>query len=127
MVFFFFSLLIGTDVYSFENHSTPKSDVYSFGVVLLEIVSGRQAPLREKCMVELVNNKALQGGSANFANFSCKRKVGQIFDAHIDGRYSKDEALKVLKLVIQCMSVEPESRPDMSEVVEVLEQLQSSK
>lgn len=75
-------------------------------------------------MVELANNKALQGGSANFA---CKLKVSQIFDAHFDGRYSKDGALKVLNLAIQCMSVEPESRPDMSEVVEVLEQLQSSK
>lgn len=75
-------------------------------------------------MVELANNKAWQGGSANVA---CKRKVSQIFDAHIDGQYSKDGALKVLNLAIQCMSVEPESRPDISEVVEVLEQLQSSK
>lgn len=122
------STLVVTGSYSFEDNSTPKSDVYSYGVVLLEMLSGRRAfdnskPPGEKSLVQFAKTISSQGGSAKHAN---KKKVALIFDAHIDGQYYQKRALKALNLAIQCISLEPQSRPDMNEVVEVLEQLQSS-
>ncbi|XP_004307509.1 PREDICTED: protein kinase APK1B, chloroplastic-like [Fragaria vesca subsp. vesca] len=117
-----------TGSYYFEDNSTPKSDVFSYGVVLLEMLSGRRAfdnskPPREKSLVQFAKNISSQGGSSKHAN---KKIVALIFDAHIDGQYYQKRALKALNLAFQCISLEPQSRPDMNEVVEVLEQLQSS-
>jgi serine/threonine protein kinase len=111
---------------SFEDDLTPKSDVYSFGVVLLEILSGKLAfydkmswGKRDLFLVniELAKMSPSQGFSAN------KRKVVRIFDAHLEGQYSEDVAMKALDLAMHCLSNEPESRPNMNEVVQVLEQL----
>lgn len=113
-------------LFSFEDDLTPKSDVYSFGVVLLEILSGKLAfydkmswGKRDLFLVniELAKMSPSQGFSAN------KRKVIRIFDAHLEGQYSEDVAIKALDLAMHCLSNEPESRPNMNEVVQVLEQL----
>ncbi|XP_061370210.1 receptor-like cytoplasmic kinase 176 isoform X2 [Gastrolobium bilobum] len=107
--------------YIATGHLTKKSDVYSFGVVLLEIMSGKRAldknrPSGEHNLVEWA--KPL---------LSSKRKISQVMDARIEGQYLLREAMKVALLAIQCLSVEPKFRPNIDEVVRILEQLQDSK
>ncbi|PQP99899.1 protein kinase APK1B chloroplastic-like isoform X2 [Prunus yedoensis var. nudiflora] len=97
---------------------TPEGDVYSFGVVLLEILSGRRAldanrPSGEQDLVQ-------------HARSAKKCKLHQLFDARIEGQYSSDEARKALNLAMKCLSTDSKFRPDMNEVVKLLEQLQSS-
>ncbi|KAG8661313.1 hypothetical protein MANES_02G223300v8 [Manihot esculenta] len=105
--------------YVMTGHLTARSDVYGFGVVLLELLLGRRAldkgrPSREHNMVEwarpLLNHN---------------KKVLKILDPRMEGQYSAKIAMKVANLAYQCLSQNPKGRPLMSQVVELLEGVQS--
>lgn len=100
-------------------HLTARSDVYGFGVVLLEMLIGRRAmdksrPSREHNLVEwarpLLNHN---------------KKLLRIVDPRLEGQYSLKTALKVAHLAYQCLGQNPKGRPLMSQVVEILESLQT--
>ncbi|BFG22692.1 hypothetical protein CerSpe_089660 [Prunus speciosa] len=97
---------------------TPEGDVYSFGVVMLEILSGTQ--------VLDANRPAGEQDLVQHARSAKKCKLHQLFDARIEGHYSSDEARKALNLAMKCLSIDSKFRPDMNEVVKLLELLQSS-
>jgi hypothetical protein len=59
-------------------------------------------------------------------SLASKRKVLQVFDSRIEGQYSLSAALKAAYLANRCLAVEPKLRPNMNEVVGMLEQLQDS-
>ncbi|ESW05991.1 hypothetical protein PHAVU_010G010300 [Phaseolus vulgaris] len=106
--------------YLATGHLTSKSDVYSFGVVLLEMLSGRRAidknrPSGEQCLVEWAK--------PYLAN---KRRVFRVMDSRLEGQYSLNRAQRAATLAFQCLSVEPKYRPNMDEVVRVLEQVRES-
>ncbi|KAF2295934.1 hypothetical protein GH714_035225 [Hevea brasiliensis] len=108
--------ILGTNGY-FLSHLTTKSDVYSFGVVLLELVSGRPAideyrTSTEQNLVEWAR-----------PYLSSKRKIFQVFDPCLEGKYALSGALKAAKLAVQCLSTELIMRPSMKEVVKELEQI----
>ncbi|PHU05382.1 Protein kinase APK1B, chloroplastic, partial [Capsicum chinense] len=107
--------------YLSTGHLTAKSDVYSFGVVLLEILSGKKAidknrPTGEHSLVDWAK-----------PYLTNKRRVFRVLDARLEGQYSLTHAMKVAILALQCISMDPKSRPTMDEVVKALEQLQESK
>ncbi|XP_008223935.1 PREDICTED: serine/threonine-protein kinase At5g01020 isoform X1 [Prunus mume] len=106
--------------YVMTGHLTARSDVYGFGVVLLELLIGRRAmdksrPSREHNLVEwarpLLNHN---------------KKLLRIVDPRLEGQYSFKTAMKVAQLAYQCLSQNPKGRPLMSQVVDILETLQSS-
>ncbi|KDP27741.1 hypothetical protein JCGZ_19770 [Jatropha curcas] len=105
--------------YVMTGHLTARSDVYGFGVVLLELLLGRRAldkgrPSREHNLVEwarpLLNHN---------------KKVLRILDPRMEGQYSVRTAMKVANLAYQCLSQNPKGRPLMSQVVELLEGVQT--
>ncbi|KAI4383999.1 hypothetical protein MLD38_009774 [Melastoma candidum] len=103
--------------YLATGHLTTKSDVYSFGVVLLEMLSGRR-----------VLDKNRPGVEQNLIEWAkpyltSKRRIILIMDARIQGQYSSMGALKMVNLSLKCLSADPKSRPNMTEVVKALEQL----
>ncbi|KDP46111.1 hypothetical protein JCGZ_06622 [Jatropha curcas] len=81
----------------FGSHVSKKSDKYSFGIVLLEMLSGRRA-------IELDR---------------------QSEPIHL-GEHSGSSALKVAQLAYECVSGEPKFRPDIKDVVKILENLQDN-
>lgn len=106
--------------YVMTGHLTARSDVYGFGVVLLELLIGRRAldksrPSREHNLVEwarpLLNHN---------------KKLLKILDPKLEGQYSHKTASKAAFLAYQCLSQNPKGRPLMSQVVEILENFQSS-
>ncbi|XP_055807966.1 probable serine/threonine-protein kinase PBL11 [Solanum dulcamara] len=107
--------------YLSTGHLTAKSDVYSFGVVLLEILSGKKAIDKNRPMGE---HSLVDWAKPYLTN---KRRVFRVLDARLEGQYSLNHALKVAILSLQCISMDPKSRPRMDEVVTALEQLQQSK
>lgn len=53
------------------------------------------------------------------------KKLVRILDPRLEGQYSTKVAVKVANLAYQCLSQNPKGRPVMSQVVEILEALQT--
>ncbi|KAL8232726.1 hypothetical protein R6Q57_002504 [Mikania cordata] len=107
--------------YLATGHLTAKSDVYSFGVVLLEMLSGRRAvdknrPKGEQSLVEWAK-----------PYLPHKRKLFRVIDTRLEGQYTLDGAHTAANLALQCISMNPRSRPSMADVVKELELLQDPK
>ncbi|KAF6143039.1 hypothetical protein GIB67_041107, partial [Kingdonia uniflora] len=92
---------------------TEKCDVYGFGVLILEIVTGkRPVEYLEDDVIVLsdVVRGALEEG-----------RVEDCVDERMQGNFPAEEAIPVMKLGLICTSQVPSNRPDMGEVVNILE------
>ncbi|XVF81980.1 hypothetical protein PTKIN_Ptkin16aG0006200 [Pterospermum kingtungense] len=92
---------------------TEKCDVYGFGVLVLEVVTGkRPVEYMEDDVVVLcdVVRAALEDG-----------RVEECVDGRLQGKFPVEEAIPVMKLGLICTSQVPSNRPDMGEVVNILE------
>lgn len=97
---------------------TEKCDVYGFGVIVLEILTGRRpVEYLEDDVVVLcdVVRAALDDG-----------RVEDCMDPRLSGEFSMEEAMLIIKLGLVCTSQVPSHRPDMGEVVSMLEMVRSS-
>ncbi|KAJ8537925.1 hypothetical protein K7X08_014465 [Anisodus acutangulus] len=94
---------------------TEKCDVYGFGVLVLEIVTGQKPVeyMEDDVMVlcDMVRG-ALEEG-----------KVEECVDRRLHGKFPAEEAIPVMKLGLICTSQVPSNRPDMAEVVNILEMI----
>ncbi|XP_048139256.1 probable serine/threonine-protein kinase PBL3 [Rhodamnia argentea] len=108
--------------YVATGHLTPKSDVYSFGVVLLELLTGRRAMDDERGGFV---DETLVEWAKPFLNDT--RRVLRIMDMRLGGQYFKKEAQGAAALALQCLHTDPKNRPPMTEVLSLLEQLQTTK
>jgi len=95
--------------------------MYSFGVVLLELLSGRRAIDEDRGSAE----ETLVDWAKPFLHD--KRKLLRIMDTRLEGQYSKKGAQAIVALALQCLHTDPKNRPNMTEVLAALEQLQTSK
>ncbi|KAL5230115.1 hypothetical protein ABZP36_028891 [Zizania latifolia] len=97
---------------------TEKCDIYGFGVLVLEILTGRR-PVQylEDDVVVLcdVVRAALEEG-----------RVEDCMDPRLSGEFSMEESVLIIKLGLVCTSQVPSHRPDMGEVVSMLEMVRSS-
>ncbi|KAG0546901.1 hypothetical protein BDA96_01G033500 [Sorghum bicolor] len=94
--------------------ATPSSDVFAFGAFLLEVACGRRP------MESLGNN----GDPAGLVDSVLDRwKAGRIKDARDPriGKCDEDDLELVLKLGLLCSHPDPRCRPNMREVVQILE------
>ncbi|PON34949.1 Mitogen-activated protein kinase kinase kinase [Parasponia andersonii] len=92
---------------------TEKCDVYGFGVLVLEVVTGkRPVEYMEDDVVVLCDmvRGALEEG-----------RVEECVDGRLQGNFPAEEAIPVIKLGLICTSQLPSNRPDMGEVVNILE------
>lgn len=95
-------------------HLTFKSDVWSFGVVMLEMLTGRKVmdrnrPKSEQKLLEWVK-----------PYISDQRKLHNVIDPQLDGRYPIKAAVKFANIATSCLVKQPKGRPKMSDVVEGL-------
>jgi hypothetical protein len=105
----------------YAGHLTAKSDVYTYGVVLLELLTGQRAL-----------DKNRPPGQHNLVEWArpyinSKRRVIHVLDQRLGSQYSLHTAQKAAALAMQCLSMDARCRPDMDQVVTVLEKLQEVK
>ncbi|XP_074352171.1 receptor protein-tyrosine kinase CEPR2-like [Apium graveolens] len=92
---------------------TEKCDVYSFGVVLLELVTGRRA-------IEETNGEGSDIVTWVSAQVDCYEHVYKVLDHNLALDYHQNEMTKVLNIATLCTSKRPSLRPDMRNVVRML-------
>lgn len=101
--------------YAMMGRATIKSDVFSFGVVLLELISGRKpvdksVPMGQESLVvwalPLLRNNI--------------RLVNELVDPALKQGLPVDDAQRMAYLAWLCLQMDPESRPTMTFVVQVL-------
>ncbi|KAF7134316.1 hypothetical protein RHSIM_Rhsim08G0157600 [Rhododendron simsii] len=100
---------------------TAKCDVYSFGVVLLELLSGRPAVDKEKVGGE---QKLVEWAKSHLDD---KRKIFRLMDTKLGGQYPRKGALILATLGMSCVNLDSRSRPQMDEVLRILEKIPSLK
>ncbi|KAI3442435.1 Protein kinase domain-containing protein [Psidium guajava] len=86
---------------------TPESVIYSFGTILLDLLSGKHIPPSHALdMIRGKNNS-------------------ELMDSHLAGKFSMEEAMKVVNLASQCLQHEPRERPNIKDIVAMLGPLQT--
>ncbi|KAK3119242.1 hypothetical protein QOZ80_9BG0716520 [Eleusine coracana subsp. coracana] len=96
-----------------------KTDIFGYGVMLLEIVTGERAisfsPDRleeagEIMLIDQVKHLMEEG------------RLHDIVDRNLGGVYNPKELEKITQIALLCTQLEPDQRPAMSEVVQMLEE-----
>ncbi|KAH8955755.1 hypothetical protein BDL97_07G003500 [Sphagnum fallax] len=107
-----------------SNQASTKSDMYSFGVLLIRLVNG--SPLR------LDGDEILIRHFIQWVQEVQKEEDGfqQIFDVVINNSivgFDRNEAKSVLQISLQCIKENPNQRPEMQKVLQLLEGLNKKK
>ncbi|KAI5346078.1 PREDICTED: lysM domain receptor [Prunus dulcis] len=113
----------GTRVYMApESHLTHKCDVYAFGVVLLELISGEE-PLMD-------GNGGGGGGCRRVSVIKTAREavstgggVRRWVDRRLKDSFPMEVAEKMVKVALECVEEDPDSRPDMDRVAGLVSKL----
>lgn len=97
---------------------TSKSDVYSFGIVLLELITKKKVTVRigETSIVECFTQTRATG----------IRRVRELFDVEISSKNNMKVLEGVAKLAGECLRMEMDRRPEMTDVAERLRALRKT-
>ncbi|KAM6598048.1 hypothetical protein CsatA_008572 [Cannabis sativa] len=101
--------------YAIVGRASLKSDVFSFGVVLLELITGRP-PIHKR------NGK----GEESLVIWATprlrdsRRIITELADPHLNGNFPEEEMQIMAYLAKECLLLDPETRPTMGEVVQIL-------
>uniref|UniRef100_A0A0E0JDB6 Protein kinase domain-containing protein n=1 Tax=Oryza punctata TaxID=4537 RepID=A0A0E0JDB6_ORYPU len=94
---------------------TEKADVYSFGIVVMEIISGRKNLDTSRSEQNIHIITLLQ------EKVKSDQLVDMIDKHSSDMQVRKQEVIEMMKLAMWCLQIDCKRRPQMSEVVKVLE------
>lgn len=99
--------------YAMLGKANESCDVYSFGILLLELASGKK-PLEKlsSTVKRSINDWALP--------LACEKKYSELADPRLNGDYVEEELKRVVLVALICAQSQPEKRPNMLEVVELL-------
>ena len=102
---------------------TSKVDVYSYGIVVLEMVTGRRSASmaihgtdgigERQSLVAWVKGK--MNGATAVASW-----MKEILDPSMEGEYDMGEMEILVAVALQCVELDKDERPTMSQVVETL-------
>ncbi|KAJ6947619.1 PTI1-like tyrosine-protein kinase [Populus alba x Populus x berolinensis] len=99
--------------YAMFGKASESCDVYSFGILLLELATGKR-PLEKMSptVKRTITDWALP--------LACERKFSELADPKLKGKYDEEELKRVVFVSLVCAHTQPERRPTMLDVVELL-------
>ncbi|CAN6709513.1 unnamed protein product [Malus baccata var. baccata] len=98
--------------YASTGEFTEKSDIYSFGVLVMEIITGRRPIDRSQPQPYVVEwLKSMVAG----------QKIACVVDPKMPEKPSPKELKRVLLVAYRCVDPDSEHRPQMGEVIHMLE------
>ena len=99
--------------YAMLGKASEGCDVYSFGILLLELASGKK-PIEKlsPTVKRTITDWALP--------LARERKFEEMADPRLNGDYVKEELKRMLIVALVCSQNDPDKRPTMLEVAELL-------
>ncbi|KAK7324929.1 hypothetical protein VNO77_28881 [Canavalia gladiata] len=107
--------------YVIVGRASLESDVFSFGVVLLELISGRQPILKTAGKDESLVIWATPRLQER------RRVITELADSQLKGNFPEEEVQIMAYLAKECLLLDPDTRPTMSEVVQILSSISPGK
>ena len=99
--------------YAMLGKANESCDVYSFGILLLELTSGRKP-------IEKLSSTVKRTIVDWALPLVCERKFSELADPKLNGNYVEEELKRVVFVALICAQNQPEKRPTMLDVVELL-------
>ncbi|KAJ7287909.1 hypothetical protein O6H91_Y315500 [Diphasiastrum complanatum] len=100
--------------YTQNGQLTYKADLYSFGVFLLELISGRKP-------IDHSGPEGLQRLTDWAFSLLEKQAYLDLVDPRLKGKVNSDELIQMLQAAYLCIQQDAQSRPNMSQVLCLLE------
>ncbi|KAK7402111.1 hypothetical protein VNO78_14120 [Psophocarpus tetragonolobus] len=100
--------------------ATQKSDIYAFGVLMLELLSGEE-PLKfrfEEKTRKFVKTSVIEAARAavDGDEGSVEGKLRKWVDRRLKDSFPIDVAVKLTRVALECVHVDPDKRPNMGRV-----------
>ncbi|KAF4399796.1 hypothetical protein G4B88_022879 [Cannabis sativa] len=95
------------------NIAIGSAEGIAFGILLLELASGKK-PIEK---VNVTQKRTIVDWALPIA---CEGKFTELVDPKLNGKYVEDELKRVILVALLCAHTQPERRPTMLEVLELL-------
>ncbi|KAL3715745.1 hypothetical protein ACJRO7_007484 [Eucalyptus globulus] len=102
--------------YRYTGKCTLKIDVFAFGRTLLELVSGQGTG--DLFLLRFGKHIILEGRTDGG---TIKNELKTLIDPELQGKYPEEEAEGLVQLALLCTHDDPSVRPEMSQVIRMLE------
>ena len=99
--------------YATLGKANESCNVYSFGILLLELASGKKP-------IEKISATVRRSITDWALPLACEKKFSELADPKLNGNYVEEELKRVVVVALVCAQSQPENRPTMLEVVELL-------